>query len=351
MFALLAGMVTSTGASGLLLGIPLALVLLSWFFKYAYVLFDHVVRGFDEPPALDLSMMNPVDEQRPLAQLVILVLVAAGVGGVMIVLPWAGWVLAGLALLILPACVAILGLEGNPLQAVNPWALARMIHGMGFRYVQVLAFMALVAVALAVLVRLNLWGVLQFALGQFAVLSVFSALGGALYERRHELGLETWASPERTEEKLRQAELAANEAAVTAAYGLARAGEHVKAWGALETWLAGRGREPEDYRWLIDRVTVWPEARYGHRLNEQYVTRLLELNRSGAALDAVAARLSIDAAFRPATAAATLRIAELAARGGGAPGVARRLLSDFATRFPGDPAVERAATLARHLGD
>ena len=35
------------------------------------------------------------------------------------------------------------------------------------------------------------------------VLSVFSFLGGALYERRHELGLETWASPERTDERRR----------------------------------------------------------------------------------------------------------------------------------------------------
>jgi hypothetical protein len=54
------------------MGIPLALLLASWFFKYAYILFDHTVRGFDEPPTLDIQMMNPIDEQRPLAQLGIL---------------------------------------------------------------------------------------------------------------------------------------------------------------------------------------------------------------------------------------------------------------------------------------
>ena len=29
-----------------LLGIPLVVLLLSWFFKYAFVLFDHTTRGF-----------------------------------------------------------------------------------------------------------------------------------------------------------------------------------------------------------------------------------------------------------------------------------------------------------------
>ena len=58
-----------------LIGIPLDLLVTSWFFKYAYVLFDHTARGFDEPPTLDIQMMNPIDEQRPLGQVVILGLI------------------------------------------------------------------------------------------------------------------------------------------------------------------------------------------------------------------------------------------------------------------------------------
>src|SRR6267142_512325 len=67
----------SIAAKAGLPGIPLALILISWLFKYAYVLFDHVVRGVDEPPALDITMMNPVSEQRPIAQIIILAAVAA----------------------------------------------------------------------------------------------------------------------------------------------------------------------------------------------------------------------------------------------------------------------------------
>lgn len=53
-FAVLLALAAKAG----LMGIPLAFVLTSWFFKYAYFLFDHTVRGFDEPPALDISMLK-----------------------------------------------------------------------------------------------------------------------------------------------------------------------------------------------------------------------------------------------------------------------------------------------------
>src|SRR6202046_3145667 len=66
-------------AKASLVGIPLALLVISWFFKYAYILFDHTVRGFDEPPTLDIQMMNPIDEKRPLAQVVILGIISHAV--------------------------------------------------------------------------------------------------------------------------------------------------------------------------------------------------------------------------------------------------------------------------------
>src|SRR6266404_4074921 len=312
-FAILLSIAVKAG----LLGIPLALILISWLFKYAYVLFDHVVRGVDEPPALDINMVNPLNEQRPIAQVVILAAVAALVKLTASALsPVAGTVLAALALFFFPASVAILGLEGNMLKAVYPVALVRMVAGLGVMYAGVL-----------------------------------SLLGGALYERRHELGLETWHSPERTAEKERQADEKQSDSVVTEAYGQVRVGAHQNAWALLQSWLASRGHAPEDYLWVRDKVVAWPDARYADRLTEEYVDRLLAAKRDSEALDAVRDRLRVDKAFRPKSAAATLRIAQLAASGGGAAGVARVLLSDFGERFAGDPLVETAAALARHLGD
>ena len=334
-----------------LAGIPLALLVTSWFFKYAYILFDHTVRGFDEPPTLDIQMMNPLDEQRPLGQVVILGLLGYAVYQTYDHFGTAAAVgLAGFCLFFLPASVAILGLESNLLKAANPLYWFSLVRGLGFLYGAVLLVILAYAGALKLLWSFDLWLPVEIGIGMFAVLSVFSLLGGALYERRHELNLETWVSPERTaalEDKQTQRE---NDRQVHEAYGLMRAGSHVKSFQMLEDWLKSRGNTPEDYRWLCERTQSWDDPRYVTRLTEERVARLLTLKRTGEALDVVAQRLDLDPNFRPKSAADTLSIAQLAARGGGASRLARILLSDFASRFAGDPRVVTAQALKDHLG-
>jgi hypothetical protein len=296
-------------------------------------------------------MLNPLDEQRPLAQVAILGLIYVAVNFAQARMgPSVGWIIAVAALLFLPASVAILGLEGNILKAAYPVAWVRMVVRLGPMYLLVLAIIAGYALLIVLLARLELWLPVQIAIYMFCILSVFSVLGGALYERRHELGLEVWASPERTEELKRKQELRESEKEVWEAYGKMRAGSHTGAWQLLQAWLSSRGYAPDDYRWLCSRVASWGDPRYATRLNEDYVDRLLTLKRSGEALDVVAERLTADPAFRPKSAAATLEIARIAAGGGGKSSVARTLLSDFPARFAGDPSVSAAAALARHLG-
>jgi hypothetical protein len=227
----------------------------------------------------------------------------------------------------------------------------RMVAGLGQTYAQVLAIIAAYAALLALTHRLHLWLPVDLAIAMFAVLSLFSMLGGALYERRDDLGLDAWHSPERTADVERQEQRVKDQATVTAAYGLVRAGAHVKAWETLQTWLTSRGHAFDEYRWVCEAVSSWPDSRYANRLTEEFVDRLLDAKRTGEALDTVARRLRVDPAFRPKSAAATLQIAQLAVRGGGAPGVARVLLADFAARFAGSPLVPTAAALARHLGN
>ena len=333
-----------------LVGIPMALLVISWFFKYAYILFDHTVRGFDEPPTLDIEMVNPVNEQRPLGQVVILGLIYLAVKQVQehLGVP-AAFALAGVCLFFLPASVAVLGLESNILKAAYPVAWFRLVHGLGLLYGAVLLVIFGYLLGLWLLWKLDLWMPVEIAIGMFAFLSVFSFLGGALYERRDELGIETWVSPERAEAVKNQEDQRQNDKLVLDAYGLMRAGSHVKSWQVLADWLKSRGDTPEDYRWLCERTVTWDDPRYVTRLSEEFAARLLTLKRSGEALDVVAQRLKLDPGFRPKSAADTLAIAQLAAGGGGLPRVARALLSDFATRFAGDPRVAIAAALAHHL--
>lgn len=333
------------------IGIPLALLVTSWFFKYAYILFDHTVRGFDEPPTLDIQMMNPIDEQRPLAQVLILALLFFAV---MFAKSHIGSVaaigLAALCLFFLPASVAILGLESNILKAANPVYWFNLVRGLGMLYGTVLLCVFGLFLVLFLLSKLDLWLPIQLSLDMFGILSVFSLLGGALYERRHELNLETWVSPERTAELNAEEERRGHDKIVLDAYGLMRAGSHIKAWQLLEDWLKSRGNSPEDYAWLCERTASWDDPRYVTRFTEEYVERLLALKRTGEALDAVARRLDRDPNFRPKSAADTFSIAQLAARGGGMSKVARTLLSDFPARFADHPRVPEAIALFQHLG-
>src|SRR5271155_5432101 len=300
----------SLAAKASFVGIPLALLLTSWFFKYAYILFDHTVRGFDEPPTLDIQMMNPIDEQRPLAQVVILGLLGYAVYRTYDHFGTSAAVgLAGVCLFFLPASVAVLGLESNILKAAYPVYWFNLVRGMGILYGAVLLVILVYVLTLKLLWAFDLSLFIEVLIGMFAVLSVFSFLGGALYERRHELNLETWVSPERTAALEHEQTRRENDKLVHEAYGLMRADAHIKSFQMLEGWLKSRGNTPEDYRWLCERTLSWNDPRYITRLSEEFIARLLVLKRTGEALDAVAQRLILDPNFRPKSAADTLTIA------------------------------------------
>src|ERR1700733_5499772 len=143
---------------GLVRGLVIAFFVASWFFKYAYILFDHTVRGFDEPPTLDIQMLNPLDEQRPLAQVAILGLIYLAVNFARHALgPIPAVGIAVIAALLLPASVAILGLERNIIKAANPVAWVRMVMGLGPMYALVLAIIAGYALLIALLARWEPW--------------------------------------------------------------------------------------------------------------------------------------------------------------------------------------------------
>jgi hypothetical protein len=299
---------------------------------------------------LDINMVNPLNEQRPLVQLFIIGLLTGATFWTYSAMgAFPAYVLATVFLAALPASVAILGLEGNIFKALNPYAWAHMIKGLGSLYLTVLALILLGFLIIYTLGGLELWPSIRIAVGMFGILSVFSVLGGAIFERREQLGIQTWTSPEQEAEKQRREDHAQNEKLIHDAYGLMRAGHHVKCWEVLQRWLSEHGHAVDAYPWLCESVASWDDPRYLNRLTEELIERLLMLKRTGEALDLVAKRLRLEPAFRPKTAASTLSIAQLAARGGGAPNVARALTSDFAARFPGDPRTPVAAALAQHL--
>lgn len=333
-------------------GLPLALLLFSWLFKYAYVILDTTSRGFDEPPVLSVEMVNPANEQRPLGQLLI-VGVFYGATGAME--PFFGSaVVSGLrtaALALLPASIAILGSAGSILEAVNPATLFGLIRRLGASYLIVVAAVAAPA-ALAWVIATRAFG--SFALGlpltlalmMFSCLSAFSVIGGMLYEKRDELGLDAWKSPERARARADRESGVRHERIVDELYGHWRGGALTEARQAAEKWLESTGHDLDEHEWLCSRLLRWPDRRLAHRLAQDYITRLLDARRARDALGVARRHLDADADFRPARAAELIRLVTTA-RDAADRTVARRLIADFETHFPNDS----AAAVARQLQD
>src|SRR6476659_10428276 len=82
-YTVLMSFVVWQGAQGLIgfvAVLPLTLILVSWLLKYAFAMFDAIARGLREPPVLSYEMVNPLGEQRPLGQAMIVLVyyVASG---------------------------------------------------------------------------------------------------------------------------------------------------------------------------------------------------------------------------------------------------------------------------------
>jgi len=182
-------------------GIPADIILASWFSKYCYVLLDSVVAGHKELPVLSVEMLNPVDEQRPLVQAIIVSLgfIASwwlyhSVG------PVAGLMLGALLVMALPATVALLAIGDSWLHALSPVAIVRLVKGMGLTYFGVLV-VTLGGMLLVVTLALTLDSLLlTLVLAQLLFIAMFCYVGGAVFESRIDLQLATRTFDERLAE-------------------------------------------------------------------------------------------------------------------------------------------------------
>lgn len=337
-----------------LFGIPLALILLSWFFKYGYVVLDTTARGFSEPPVLSVEMVNPANEQRPLGQLLIIgVFYGATEAAEPLIGTAAVSVLRIGALALLPASIAVLGSTGSILEAVNPQVLLKMIGRLGPSYLLIMAAAAApAAISWLMVVHVMNWLALPLtillAVLMYACLAAFSVIGGVLYDKRMELGLEAWKTPERDRARQEHETGQRHEKVIDELYGHWRGGARAEALQAAQQWLASRGHAFDEYEWLCERLLAWPDRRLAHRLAQDYIARLIETKGYAQALAVARRHLKVDVDFRPARSAELIRLVNVA-RDGGDRALARALLADFERHYSNDPASGVALALQKEL--
>ncbi|HET9389819.1 MAG TPA: hypothetical protein VFO44_09250 [Steroidobacteraceae bacterium] len=320
-------MLVATFTIGLLLaakagfvGIPLGCLLISWFFKYCFVVLDSVVAAEDEPPVLSIEMVNPISEQRPL---VVALLIVAEVMLVTELRAHAGS-LAGLAAVIffswaLPANIAVLGLTGNPFHAVWPPALVALIRSLGRDYL-LLNGVLLVSACLMYGMAANgisLWMLL--AATQLLFLLSFALTGGVMLEHRHELGIESKSRQERLAERATREHESERRHMLDTAYMRFRVSKPLEGWQQIEAWLklhAHADRQDVEYRALLQATSRWDDMRAADRLANDFVAILLAKRATGEALAVVEQRLASNPQYQLSPPEQAVRIAELAGAAG-----------------------------------
>jgi hypothetical protein len=317
------------------IGIPADMILVSWFFKYCYVLLDTVVAGHDELPVLSVEMLNPVDEQRPLVQAIMVSLGFIGCWWLYhTVGPVAGLGLGAVLLTALPATVGLLAISDSWVHALSPLAIGRLIKGMGLSYVTVLAI-TLGGAVLIVTLALTLGSLLLIlALSQLVLMGMFCCIGGAIFESRIDLQLATRTFAERVAEREDRYHADERGAVLDRSYSLLRLKRRGEAWANLEPWMRKHCPDTHpfnEYHALLTATCSWDDPTIGDKVADEYLGKLLANGETGLALDALQIRLKSNPNFYPASPASAKRLTELATVAG-RKDLSRPLLANAAAR-------------------
>jgi hypothetical protein len=300
---------------GGLFGIPGDFILISWFFKYCFALLDAVVAGHKELPVMSVEMINPVDEKRPLIQAIIVALgflaswwVYHSVG------PVAGLTLGALLVVALPANVALLAISDSWVHALSPLAIGRVVKGLGLSYAGVLVVI-LGGMALVVTLALTLDSMLlTVALAQLLFIAMFCYIGGAVFESRVALQLDTRSFDERMTERDERRHAEERAAVLDRTYSLLRLKRRSEAWAHLQAWMREHCPDSHpftEYHELLVASCAWEDPIIADRVAGEYLEKLLAHEETGVALEALEIRLRSSPSYCPSLPMAA-QLAELA---------------------------------------
>lgn len=347
-------------ARGGLLGVPLALIVLSWFFKYGFALLDNVADGVHEPPVLSYEMVHPANESRPLGLLAIVGVFYFLTGSLQPLLgSGAVTALRAIGLLLVPAIVMMQVMEGF-FDSLNPVNLLQIVVRVPDSYALILALLAgswwlatvlvtwLPAAELPFSISIPFADVLSVGVLMYAWLASFAMIGGVLFVRRAELGFEPAHSPERAAAKAEREREREIDLLIDRIFAEWRGGAYGNAWRTIEKHLSSSARPGDELQMLFKRASQWPDQRLAHRLAQELIPQLLAARRTGDALRIATAQLKADANFRPIKSEHTIQLIELA-RDGGDRQTARMLLAGFAERYDDEVARRIAGQLAQQL--
>jgi pentatricopeptide repeat protein len=263
-------------------GIFASLIAQIWVVKYCYVLIEHIADGAKEPPVMSDDMLSPF-EIRPWVQLAIII---AGAVLCVRIGATAGFLLGCFLLALLPASIAVLGVGEPFYQAVNPVMLLRLVRGLGPYYLLILVSIPLYIGILLLLRKLELWSLLLHAVGLVCEISFFALIGGCLYLRRHQLGIEPSRSPERTAARQEAERVKLRAQMLDEVFQQARIGKFIEATRPLARWLSALDGETvsRDAQFIAAQAIGWQLPSGLNTIGSTLIRHLLRAGRPEMAL-------------------------------------------------------------------
>jgi pentatricopeptide repeat protein len=263
-------------------GIFASVITQIWVVKYCYVLVEHIADGAHEPPVMSTDMLSPF-EIRPWVQIAIIVagaVLCVQIGGT------AGLVLGCVLLALLPASIAVLGVGEPFYQAINPLMLLRIVRGLGPYYLLILASIPVYIGILQFLRVLDVWDLVNHIAGLVCEISFFGLIGGCLYLRRHQLGIEPSRSPERTAAREEAERVKLRAQMLDEVFQQARIGKFVEATRPLAKWLSSLDGDTatRDAQFVASQVISWHMPAGLNTIGSTLIRHLLRAGRPEVAL-------------------------------------------------------------------
>jgi hypothetical protein len=329
-------------------GLPLAIILLSWLFKYSYDFLDALIVGRTEPPVLSVEIIKKsAGEWRSLMPL-ILVTAAFFISGVATFLY--GIVIAVVLvtplLIVLPAVVAIQAWTGSLNQSLSPKLCRRMAVILGNDYPQIVAASMAIALIAAVAESFadRVWLPTRVGIFVYAWLAIIAMTGKAVHRHRTRLEAETLFIVPVEVDNTEQLLVEARQSWLDTIYAEARGGAHGSAWQTALRRLDDVPEPLHELRWLYRAVANWNFPDLTNRIAAEIIGRLLDHNHQAEAIELTRERLSADATFRPRRATDTLRLTMIMGRSADRR-TALQLLERFDDYYPNDALRAKAARL------
>lgn len=345
----------SAGLAGMIIGVVMLVMLSIWVLAYSSVVFQSAATGRPEPPPMTANEMTPFGSAPVRDTFVLLFLfIAAGTLAQRYLPPGLAALTQLLLLTAMPASLSLQVVNGSLGEALSPPHILRTIGALGWRYATMPVALIVASVLYAVVSLMPLPGLLATAVGAYLYLAVVAFWGAVLYANAEHIGLEPTNAA-----TVQQALIDADDRkTLEQAMDVAFAEATTNTGKALEQINALVDADPDPWarrRWVFERTRDWPNEMVPLRLAQTLIERDLQLGDEQNALSLATFGLSRNAAFRPATPDATLKLASVAGKSEKYE-VATSLLGDFGSRFPEHPqrvaAALGAATVALgHLGD